>query len=82
MNAIASAAGALWGGAGIAVAAEVTAVGPDYAGLAALITACSGFIATIGAIYIGSRKKSASDDKVIELLEQMVKKPREAESEE
>lgn len=75
MTGTATFVGALWSGAGIAAAAEVSNVGPDYAGLAALITACSGFLATVGAIFIGVRKRSENDNKVIELLQKMVEKP-------
>lgn len=64
----------LWSSSGLAAAAEVTATGPDYAGIAALVTACSGLLATIGAFLIGMRRKAEVDDRVVKLLEEMTKK--------
>ncbi len=43
----------------------------DLAGLAALVTAVSGLIATLGALYLGSRKQAGdvSEELVRQLLE-------------
>lgn len=46
------------GGLGITAANVSGAQGFDFMGMAALVTAVSGLIATVGAIYLGSRKKS------------------------
>ncbi len=51
----------------------------DLAGLAALITSVSGLIATLGALYVGSRKRSAdlTEEIVQQLLERETQKLRE-----
>jgi hypothetical protein len=56
----------LLGGAGSAAlgwlgADQVTSSGPDLAGIALLITAISGLIATIGGLFLGLRKRPSSD---------------------
>lgn len=40
----------------------------DLLGIAAVITAISGLVATIGALVIGLRKKDANNDKIAEAL--------------
>lgn len=49
---------ALTGAAGILGADQVSA-GPDLEGIALLITAISGFVATVGALVIALRRKPA-----------------------
>lgn len=60
----------------VAAAAGGAAGGTDYAGIAAVITSISGVIATIGAIYLGSRRRGASDtaEAALKLLLEMQKK--------
>lgn len=59
----------LAGAAGGAVAA-VTTGGPDYAGIALLISACSAAIGTIGGLVIAFRRKSSASE-TVELIQQL-----------
>lgn len=45
--------------------------GLDLLGIAAVITALSGLIATIGALVIGLRKKDSSNDALVQALEKL-----------
>lgn len=50
-------AGAAFTGLGILGADQVTSNGPDLAGIALVITAISGLIATVGGLFIATRRK-------------------------
>jgi ammonia channel protein AmtB len=56
-----------WLAAGVLSASDPSMGGTDFAGIATLVTAISGLVATVGAIIIGLRKKTDSD-KLLELL--------------
>lgn len=51
---------------------QVTSNGPDLAGIALIITAVSGFIATVGALVIGLRKKPT--DPALELALELLRR--------
>lgn len=52
-------------------AANAADGGLDLLGIAAVITALSGLIATVGALVIGLRRKDASNDALVQALEKL-----------
>lgn len=69
--------GLLLSSLGLTAARAQEAGGLDLLGIAAVITAVSGLIATIGALVIGLRKKDASNDALVKALEDLAKRERE-----
>src|SRR4051812_25422589 len=59
------------------VGGQALAGSVDYTGIAALVTAFSGLIATVGAIYLGARRRDDSTAKAIELLKELQAKDEE-----
>lgn len=53
------------------VGGQALAGAVDYTGIAALITAVSGLIATVGAIYLSARRRDDSTAKALELLKEL-----------
>ena len=68
-------------GIGVTAADAAGSSGVDFAGLAALITAFSGLVATLGAIYLGSRKKpNDATEEALKLLLEIQKRQMEDEA--
>ena len=67
--------GAASAGLGWVGADQVTSNGPDLAGVALLITAISGLIATIGGLFIATRRKpmDAQDVALLALAERLTR---------
>lgn len=66
--------GLLLSSLGISAARAQEAGGLDLLGIAAVITAVSGLVATIGALVIGLRKRDSSNDALVEVLKQLADK--------
>ena len=62
---------------GLSAADAAQSGGLDLLGIAAVITAVSGLIATIGAIVIGLRRKDQTNDALVKALEDLAKRERE-----
>ena len=56
---------------GLSAADAAQSGGLDLLGIAAVITALSGLIATVGALVIGLRRKDASNDALVQALEKL-----------
>lgn len=66
--------GLLFTSLGLSAADAAQSGGLDLLGIAAVITAISGLVATIGALILGLRKKDASNDALIQALEKLAEK--------
>ena len=56
---------------GLSAADAAQSGGLDLLGIAAVITAISGLVATIGALILGLRKKDSSNDALVQALEKL-----------
>lgn len=62
---------------GLTAADAASSGGLDLLGIAAVITAVSGLIATVGALVIGLRRKDQTNDALVKALEDLAKRERE-----